>query len=197
MRHRWILGVVAATVVVANGCSGGNGAKTQSTTAPSMPGGMSPGATGSMGNANAPFDAAFIDSMIPHHEGAVTMAKQALQESKRPEILTLSRNIVSSQEAEVGQLRGWRNQWYPGLAPSSGMNMPMGMMELSKDATVTFDQRFIDAMIPHHQGAIAMAEAALTKSQHPELRALAQKIIDAQKSEIAQMQQWKQAWFAR
>jgi len=144
---------------------------------------------------NAPFDATFIDSMIPHHEGAIAMAKQAQQESKRPEILTMARAIIDSQQREITQLRGWRDQWYPGLAPTGGMSMSMGAMELGADTKVPFDQRFIDAMIPHHEGAIAMAEAALGKSQHGEIRTMAQAIIDAQKAEIAQMRQWKQAWF--
>jgi uncharacterized protein (DUF305 family) len=163
----------------------------------------SPPGTGGMAHgsgtqsANAPFDATFIDSMIPHHEGAIEMANQALKTSKRPELITMARGIVESQQAEIARLRAWREQWYPGLAPTGGMNMPMGAMEMGADPNVAFDVRFIDAMIPHHEGAITMAEAALTKAQHTEIRQMAQEIIAAQKAEIAQMKQWKQAWQAR
>ena len=58
-----------------------------------------------------------------------------------------------------------------------------------------FDLRFVDGMILHHQGAIAMSETALKNSQRPEVKALAQNIIAAQKGEISQMQSWRQAWY--
>jgi len=55
------------------------------------------------------------------------------------------------------------------------------------------DMGFIDMMIPH-QGGLAMGQGALVKVEHPELKDLAQKMIDMQKKEIDQMQQWKKAW---
>lgn len=58
-----------------------------------------------------------------------------------------------------------------------------------------FDLRFLNAMIPHHEGAVVMAQDALSKSKRPEIQKLAQEIITSQKAEIQQMQQWKQAWY--
>jgi len=57
-----------------------------------------------------------------------------------------------------------------------------------------FDLRLLNAMIPHHEGAVVMANDALNKKR-PEIKKLAQKIIASQKAEIKQMQQWKQAWY--
>ena len=59
----------------------------------------------------------------------------------------------------------------------------------------TYDLRFIDAMVIHHQGAVIMAEAALAQSQRPEVRQLAEAIIAAQAQEIGQMQQWRKDWY--
>ncbi len=59
------------------------------------------------------------------------------------------------------------------------------------------DQGFIEMMIPHHQDAIDMAELALKKAQHPELKKLAQSIIQDQEREIQEMQTWYQQWFGR
>ena len=64
-------------------------------------------------------------------------------------------------------------------------------------AYVNYDLRFIDAMMMHHQGAVVMATEALEKSQRPEIKQLANNIIAAQKKEIAQMKQWRTAWYPK
>lgn len=140
-------------------------------------------------SSDAPYDAQFIDSMIEHHEGAITMARQALQESQDARIRQLAEAIITAQEAEIAQMRQWRQAWYPDLPPTGGMMMEMGPMAVS-DGDAPFDQRFLEAMIPHHEGAIAMARDALQKAEHAEIKELAQAIITAQEAEIAQMREW-------
>lgn len=146
-------------------------------------------------DSDAPFDATFIDSMIEHHQGAITMAEQALVEAEHPELRTMAEEIIDAQLAEISQMESWRAEWYPGLAKTEGMDMAMGDMEVSADESVPFDQRFIKAMVAHHEGAVDMAEEALTQAEHEELRSLAQTIIDAQMAEIAQLEEWEAEWF--
>lgn len=57
------------------------------------------------------FDLAFINQMIPHHEGAVSMAKEAFLKSENPEIKEPSESIVGSQDVEISKMRGWRTAW--------------------------------------------------------------------------------------
>lgn len=64
-------------------------------------------------------------------------------------------------------------------------------------AAAQFDLRFIAAMIPHHQGAVDMAQDALKKSKRPEIKKLAKDIIASQQVEIKQMQTWQKAWFSK
>ena len=78
---------------------------------------MSPEVRGNMmmnmnlGSADDKFDLRFLDAMIPHHEGALVMAKDAIAKSKRPEIQKLSQEILSSQQAEIDQMKQWRKSW--------------------------------------------------------------------------------------
>lgn len=163
-----------------------------------------------LGSADANYDLRFIDAMIPHHQGAVEMAKQAQQKSKRPEIKKLASEIIKAQDQEIAQLKQWRTAWYPKASSTpvaydakTGKTVPMPheqmqgmMMNMDLGATDTeFDLRFINAMIPHHESAIAMAKDALSKSQRPEIKKLAQSIIDSQQAEINQMKQWRKSWY--
>lgn len=142
-----------------------------------------------------PFDAQFIDGMIEHHQGAIDMAEQALEQAEHPELQQMAEDIVTVQTQEIDQMTGWRQSWYPDLAPTGGMSMGMGDMEISTDESKPFDQRFLEAMISHHQGAIDMAGMALQTAEHDEIKTLADTIIAAQKAEIEQMQSWLQAWY--
>lgn len=162
------------------------------------------------GPADANYDLRFIDAMIPHHQGAVEMAQQAQQKSKRPQIKKLADDIIKAQNQEISQMKQWRQAWYPNAGDKPmAYNTQMGhMMEMSSDqmqamkmsvdlgaANADFDWRFINAMIPHHEGAVTMAKDALNKSNHPEIKKLAQEIIASQQAEIKQMEKWRKAWY--
>ncbi len=163
-----------------------------------MPGMMksSPNAAG------APYDLQFIDTMTEHHQSAIDMAKMAEMNAQRAEVKSLARGIVAAQQKEISRMKSWRDQWYAGKPPAMNMEMS-GMMDAMNGMDMTkmkaasgnaFDLMFIDMMTPHHQGAVMMAKEALVKSGHPEIKLLAQQIIEAQEKEIAQMNKWKAAW---
>lgn len=173
-------------------------------------GGMNHSTSMELGPADAEFDLRFVDAMTPHHQGAVEMAKEAQQKSKRPEVLKLAALIIQAQNKELNQMKQWRQAWYPKASAKPvaynsqmGHSMPMSqdqmkgmMMSMNLgSADDQFDLRFLNAMIPHHEGAVVMAQDALSKSKRPEIKKLAAEIIASQKAEIKQMQQWKQAWY--
>ncbi len=187
----------SSTMPMASGMDHGTMSGTAASAAASPMGSLSGMDHGTMGTAtsNAPYDAQFIDSMIEHHSGAITMAQDALKQSERPEIKQLAETIIRDQEKEVEQMRTWRQQWYPDLAPTGGMGMDMGDMTVGGDASQPYDQRFITAMIAHHNGAISMARDAQQNAERQEIKDLAGLIITAQEAEIQQMQQWQKEWF--
>jgi uncharacterized protein (DUF305 family) len=145
-------------------------------------------------------DKTFIDAMVPHHQGAIDMAEVALKNAEHEEIKELSRNIISTQQAEIEDLKVIKQQEFgtakvPMEMSAEEMQM-MGMTDpdalANKDP---FDKAFIDAMIPHHRSAIEMAQVAYRESENPKIKELAGNIVNAQQREIEQMLQWRQAWY--
>jgi uncharacterized protein (DUF305 family) len=152
--------------------------------------------------ANAAYDLQFLDTMIAHHQGAVDMAKLAETKAAHAELKTLAKNIISSQEKEIGEMKSWREKWF--AAQPAAMNMEMaGMADSMKGMDMkkldalsgnAYDLEFIKQMIPHHEGAVVMAKEALQKSEKAEIKALANSIIKDQEAEIKQMRDWLNAW---
>lgn len=196
-------------------CSAGSQPVTESPS-PTMDGGMKGMDHSSMsmdlGPADADLDLRFIDAMTPHHEGAVVMAKDAQQKSKRPEIQKLAAEIIQAQDTEIAQMRQWRKAWYPKasdtpMAYHTQMGHMMAMtpeqkesMMMSQDlgvADAEFDLRFIDAMIPHHEGAVTMAKEVLGKTKRSEIKQMAEAILTSQQAEIDQMKAWRNAWYGK
>lgn len=66
-----------------------------------------------LGPADGEYDRRFLQAMIPHHQAAVTMAKDLAQKTQRPELQTLAGAIASSQQAEIDQMEQWLKTWYP------------------------------------------------------------------------------------
>jgi uncharacterized protein (DUF305 family) len=146
-------------------------------------------------------DAAFIADMTAHHEGAIDMARLARTRAEHREIRQMADAIVDAQEGEIAVMRrieddlhsmGMHDGGHMGMsAEEMGMDMDMSMLKRARP----FDRAFIDAMIPHHQGAIAMARELLEKGEQPALRRMAHDIIEAQSGEIAQMRAWRKRWY--
>lgn len=155
-------------------------------------------------------DAHFIEQMIPHHEDAITMARLAVQKTKRSEVKQLAESIIESQGKEIVQMKQWYKGWYGqelsagedvmkqhGMMESSGMHMGMmgNEMDLKNlEEAVDFDKEFVSEMIPHHQMAVMMASMLKSGTARPEMKKLSDDIITAQTSEIALMRGWLREW---
>ena len=57
------------------------------------------------------FDKAFVEEMIPHHQMAVMMATMLKNGTKRPEMTKLADDIITAQNREIEQMRGWLRDW--------------------------------------------------------------------------------------
>jgi uncharacterized protein (DUF305 family) len=137
-------------------------------------------------------DRAFVAAMIPHHESAVQMAAIASGRAESDFVKELATNITDTQTDEIKLMREQDVELKKaGVAPGK-LSVESHMMGMDQDTSMLqkanpFDAAFIKMMIPHHEGAIEMAREELDKGKDPELRDLAQDIIDAQQREIDQM----------
>jgi uncharacterized protein (DUF305 family) len=50
--------------------------------------------------------------MTPHHEGAITMARDAKLNAEHDKIKNLADAIIAAQEAEIEQMKNWKESWY-------------------------------------------------------------------------------------
>jgi uncharacterized protein (DUF305 family) len=159
-------------------------------------------------------DRAFVREMIPHHRMAVDMAEMARMDASHRQIKTLAKSIIEGQNAEIRELTAIRRSLgvkpLPGGdagrelmmrdAETFGLTMDQMAMDMDMDelhGAKPFDRKFIDMMIPHHQGAIRMARAELAKGRSAKLRAIARAIVAAQKREITELNAWREAWYGR
>lgn len=137
-------------------------------------------------------DRAFVADMIPHHESAIEMAKIAQQRGESTFVKQLADDIADSQGDEIATMRREDEGLEMAGVKRGSLGVPGHMMGMDDDpaelkTAEPFDRAFIEMMIPHHEGAIEMAKVELAKGKDPELKALAQGIIDAQQREIAEM----------
>ena len=142
-------------------------------------------------------DVMFASMMIVHHEQAIEMSDIVLaKDGVAPEVVELAEQIKAAQGPEIEQLQGWLGDW--GVNPEEqqmgGMDHGDGMMTeddlaaLESADGAEASQLFLEQMIVHHEGAVEMAQTQVDDGSNPDAIELAQTIIDAQTTEIQQMQ---------
>ena len=138
-------------------------------------------------------DAMFLQMMIPHHQQAVIISEYALTNSKNEQILSIANKIKADQANEVAQMSKWLADDGLGTAAGHSMAGMAGMLSDSQLNTLKsskgagFDKLFLNSMIEHHQGALAMV-GMIENSKVAALRDFATAISTAQQAEIDQMQ---------
>jgi uncharacterized protein (DUF305 family) len=146
----------------------------------------------------------FTAMMIPHHRGAIDMAQAELLYGHNEQLHRLAQEIVVEQLQEIAAMWlaiGDAAYDAPAATPSHKANpgvdapfvslskaaMDKMMTNMTVKPTGDVDHDFVAMMVPHHQGAIDMAQAELQYGQNPQLKTIAQEIIVDQMQEIALM----------
>ena len=141
----------------------------------------------------------FARDMAAHHAQAVEMALIIRDRSADDELRQFALDMTLTQQAQIGQMQGWLAAWSQPLSsvqpPMNGQGEMMGMatqQQVNDLRTLPAGQAevvFLQLMIRHHQGGVAMAEDVLRQTRRPEVVRLATAIVQGQQSEIAYMEQ--------
>lgn len=165
-----------------------------------------------------PGDVQFMQHMVVHHGQAVEMVGLLRDQGTDPKVRLMGERIVRSQEAEIELMRNWladrgqaqtmpdMHSGHTGMShaghaghamPASdtpvmpGMLSPAQMQTLAAATGIDFDRLFLQGMIQHHQGALAMVDDLLAQpnaAQDPMLSDFASSVVADQSAEILRMQ---------
>ncbi|MBS1683988.1 MAG: DUF305 domain-containing protein [Bacteroidetes bacterium] len=109
--------------------------------------------------------------------------------------------LIFGHQSRNGMMSSVSHVMLDGSVMSNADNSEMGAMMANMNAGLqgkagdSFDQAFLNEMIMHHEGAVQMAQLALTNAKHQEIKNLASNIIEAQNKEIAEMKTWQKNWY--
>ena len=150
------------------------------------------------GSDHADADVTFATMMIPHHAQGIEVAKLAATHASSSRIKQLATQISAEQVPEISQMQSLLAEWgeppasttgMPGMASMPGMLTDQQMAQLNAATGPAFDRLFLQLMIVHDQGGIAMARTEMSDGLDSEAVTLAQNIDDAQEYAIPVLQQ--------
>jgi uncharacterized protein (DUF305 family) len=185
-RRLTVAGVTVLISLTLAACGGDHG---------SHGGALKPIGTAAPGAVFADADVRFAQGMIPHHEQAVEMSDMALASGAgaSADVTGLAAAMKAAQDPEITQMMTWLGEWgYDTGNASDHAGMP-GMMsgdqmkDLGAATGADFDKRWLEMMIEHHEGAIAMANDAIKDAKNPDVVAFAKTIVAAQQAELDTM----------
>ncbi len=144
-------------------------------------------------------EAGFARDMSIHHAQAVEMSLIVQERTTDPDIRILATDILLTQQAQIGQMRGWLDAWnlppngrdlpmtwmgHPTEGRMPGMASPEEIAQLRELPVQEMEVLFLQLMITHHVAGVEMAQAALDRTDNPTVEFLANAMVVSQQKEI-------------
>lgn len=169
---------------------------------------------GAQGRTATPADVAFMQGMIGHHAQALVMSALVRERSAHPQLPLLAERITVSQQDEIAIMRRWLEERHLPVPPIDstgtahaghdaharhgvaaahampGMLTAAQLDSLSSASGRDFDRLFLQYMIQHHEGALAMVSQLLASrdaARDPMLFQFASDVDADQRAEIRRM----------
>lgn len=142
-----------------------------------------------LGRADRTLDLRYVNAMIAHHRGAMLVAEQA-KKSERSEVKNLAEAILKDEPAAIAELYAWKKAWYGDEREVADPTVPkLGVYDQ------TFDLRFLNAVIAHHENGIGMTEDVRLKSSRSEVLDNADAVEAFLRGGIDTLSDWRSAWY--
>lgn len=134
-------------------------------------------------------DLEFSRLMVRHEGEALELAGLVPGRTDTPEVVELAEGVVSSHRSEAERVRGWLEEWGEPVAsePGDGGLGGDGITALREATGTEFDRLWLEAMIAHHERAVALAETAIAGATHRPTLELAEEVVRTRGTEITRM----------
>lgn len=161
-------------------------------------GGGDLGGLGPLGGGGEPneTDTAFVRAMGPHSEEAVAMARIARKRALRKELRKIAKEIIGTRGEDTDRIRALaaRVELPPPRRGGARMTRtPVDPKALRNP--VSFDHRFLELMIRHHEEATAMAEEEQDRGGDVALKRLAGELLESHERELEKLRRWLHTWY--
>lgn len=143
-----------------------------------------------LGWADRTLDLRYINAMIAHHRGAMLIAEQG-KKSERSEVKNLATAILKDEPVAIAELYAWKKEWYRDERTVPDPSVP-NLGEYNK----TFDLRFLNAVIAHHESGIVMTRDVRRKSSRSEILDNADAVEVFLKTGIVMLSEWRNNWYS-
>lgn len=143
-----------------------------------------------LGEADFFLDRRYLDAMISHHQGAMALAEQALENSQREEIQLLAKEILANEPVAIAELYAQKKDWYRDGRPAprpTRVNLGTG--------DDNFDLRFLNALIAHHEEGLKMTAEIKMKSSRAAVLDNADAVTDFLSTSLENLKTWRQDWY--
>lgn len=145
-----------------------------------------------LGKADKYVDLRYINAMIAHHRGAMILAQQVKEKSKRPQIIKLAEDILAGEPKAIDELYQWKKEWYRDTRKVNDTAVPnLGGYDEN------FDLRFLNALIAHHEEGVIMAKEIQVKSTRAEILSNADAVIQFLNEGLQTLKEWRTEWYIK
>lgn len=142
-----------------------------------------------LGRADRTLDLRYLNAMIAHHRGAMLLAEQASQ-SERSEVRELGEAILAGEPKLIEELYAWKQAWFRDTRQVIDP-VPVKLGKYNQ----TFDLRFLNALIAHHENGVTMTQDVRLKSSRSEVLDNADAVEAFLTSSGAMLKEWRKNWY--
>lgn len=143
-----------------------------------------------LGKADKFVDLRYINQMAVHHRGAMLLADQVKNKTKRDEVKKLGLMIEEVEPKLIDELYGWKKDWYKDTRRVIDPTVA-NLGEYDE----RFDLRFINALIAHHEEGIEMTKEIRMKSSNNDVLNNADLVEKVLTDGIVMLNEWREDWY--